>query len=191
MREEITMHALVIYESMFGNTHEVADAIAIGLSRTLTTQVRQAADIDLGTLDPDLVVIGTATHARSMPRPSTREGAMQDTVKHPEHHLEPVAMNSGVRELLAGLPNQRSRFGAAFDTRFDRPKAVTGSAARAVARKMRGLQFELLDGPNSFVVEGMDGPLAEGELIRARAWGETLASTARAHAASDSVYLAR
>ena len=49
------MNALVIYESMFGNTHEVADAIAIGLSRTLTTLVRQTADIDLGMLVADLV----------------------------------------------------------------------------------------------------------------------------------------
>ncbi len=185
------MHALVIYESMFGNTHAVADAIAIGLSRTLTTQVRQAADIDLGRLDADLVVIGAPTHAWSMPRASTRDGAKQDTVKHPEHHLEPIAMNTGVRELLARLPNQGDRFGAAFDTRFDKPKAVTGSAARAIARKMRASQFVLLDRPNSFVVEGMDGPLSEGELVRARAWGETLASMARAHAASSSQHLAR
>ena len=60
------MNALVIYESMFGNTHEVADAIAIGLSRTLTTLVRQTADIDLGMLDADLVVIGAPTHAWSI-----------------------------------------------------------------------------------------------------------------------------
>lgn len=70
------MHALVIYESMFGNTHEVAEAIATGLSRTLPTRVCRGADIDPDSIDADLIVIGAPTHAWSMPRVSTRDCAL-------------------------------------------------------------------------------------------------------------------
>jgi hypothetical protein len=52
---------------------------------------------------------------------------------------------------------------------------VTGTASRAAAKRLRKLGFRLVARPESFVVEGVSGPLGEGELERARAWARTLA----------------
>lgn len=173
------MRTLVIYESMFGNTHSIADAIAEGMPDGVETRVLQASAVGPEDLDIDLVVIGATTHAWSMPRSSTRDGALKDSTQHPDHQLEPDALNTGIRELLASLPNQGGRHAAVFDTRLDKPRAITGSAARRIARKMRSLEFDLLDVPHSFVVDGMDGPLGRDELTRALAWGEALGSRIR------------
>jgi hypothetical protein len=63
--------------------------------------------------------------------------------------------------------------GAAFDTRAAKPAMLTGSAARGIARRMRRMGY-VVAGEESFMVEGTDGPLREGELERARAWGASL-----------------
>ncbi|MDX5309965.1 MAG: flavodoxin domain-containing protein, partial [Rhodococcus sp. (in: high G+C Gram-positive bacteria)] len=56
------MRALVVYESMFGNTRHVAEAVARGLgSAVRTVPVTQAHEENLS--DYDLVVVGGPTHA--------------------------------------------------------------------------------------------------------------------------------
>ncbi|HZM78949.1 MAG TPA: hypothetical protein VFC19_24740 [Candidatus Limnocylindrales bacterium] len=59
-----------------------------------------------------------------------------------------------------------------------KPAWATGSAARSAAKRIRRAGIPLAAPPASFIVTGTAGPLAEGELARARQWGETLGSTA-------------
>ena len=61
------------------------------------------------------------------------------------------------------------------DTRINSPK-VPGSAARAARRRLARLEFEIVAPPESFFVTGREGPLAPGELDRARSWGRGLAT---------------
>ncbi len=69
------MRAVVIYESMFGNTRSIAKAVSIGLTDLLETSVIRAADVRREDLaDTGLLVIGAPTHVRGLPRPSTRPG---------------------------------------------------------------------------------------------------------------------
>ena len=63
---------------------------------------------------------------------------------------------------------------AAFDTRFDKPAFLTGSAAKGIAKRLRQRGFELVAEPESFFVLGTEGPLKDGELERAAAWAVAL-----------------
>ena len=70
------MKALVVYESMYGNTHTVAAAIAEGLSGLADVEVVPVEGASTERLEAaDLIVVGGPTHAHSMSRPSTRKGA--------------------------------------------------------------------------------------------------------------------
>ena len=83
----------------------------------------------------------------------------------------------GLRQWLAQRAGE-GRKAAAFDTRLDRSPKLTGSAARGIARRLHGGGYELVGEPESFFVEDAEGPLAPGELERARAWGAQLADAA-------------
>ena len=89
--------------------------------------------------------------------------------------VEPGASDDpGLRRWLHGLPKRDGALAAAFDTRVDRSPTVTGAAARGIARRLRRRGYQVL-GHESFLVEDSEGPLAEGELERAREWGADLA----------------
>ncbi|MFC7494504.1 MULTISPECIES: flavodoxin family protein [unclassified Nocardioides] len=170
------MQALVVYESMFGNTRTLARAVADGLlAAGAQVTVSPVDEVDPTTLtEYDVVVAGAPTHALSLPRPSTREDAARQGA--------PTPPETGLREWLGQLEptvGARPRF-AVFDTRIGTGVArhFTGSAARRTARTLRGLHRTLADDPMSFYVEATTGPLAAGEEIRARAWGGRLARTA-------------
>ena len=79
-----------------------------------------------------------------------------------------------MREWLTSLPAaQRGRRAAAFDTRL--PSRLAGGAARSAARELRKHGYQLATKAEGFVVTGTEGPLRDGELDRARAWGAGLA----------------
>lgn len=169
------MKALVVYESMYGNTRHIAEAIAEGLRWSFPTEVVLADDP--GALDleeVELVVVGAPTHAWGLSRKRTREGAALDAVKHPDHLLESVATKTGVREWMQELQRQPGLRGVAFDTRLDKSKLVTGSAGRAIQRGLHRAGVSVITKPQSFVVTGMAGPLSPGEIERANQWGEEL-----------------
>ncbi len=169
------MKALVVYESMYGNTRHVAEAIAEGLRASMPTETvlaRDATAVDLD--DIDLVVAGAPTHAFGLSGPRTREAAVLDGIKHPDHPLDADPQNDGVREWLQVLPRPAACFGVAFDTRLDKPKLLTGSASRAIQRGLRHSGFSTLAESHSFTVTAMAGPLAPGEIERAEQWGEAL-----------------
>ena len=162
------MKSLVVYESMFGNTRLIAEAVAGGLAASFEVkamEVGEASDIDE---DLDLLVIGGPTHAFGMTRPNTRKSAADQT------EAELVSRGIGIREWLMRLsPPSSLVAAAAFDTRVDKPR-VPGSAAAAAQRKLRRLGFRMPIAPESFYVDGTTGPLLEGEYERAHRWGEEL-----------------
>jgi hypothetical protein len=171
------MRAVIVYESMFGATREIAEAISEGLGPSAEVELRRAAGTDAAVLDrADLLVVGCPTHAWSMPRSSTRSGAPEyahqagrDLVLEPGAETVP-----GVREFLAALPRTRIP-AAAFDTRIEAPRFVTGRASRAVARALAHRGARLVLPPESFMVD-KKGRLLPDEHQRARSWGERLST---------------
>jgi flavorubredoxin len=163
-------HALVVFESMFGNTRDVADAIAEGLrTRYSVDLVEVGAAPTTLPRDMDLVVVGGPTHAFGMTRPATREDAAS---RSPSGI---ISSGTGLREWLEALVLPTVMRVAAFDTRIDKPR-VPGSAAKAAAKRLRRLGAHITAPAESFYVVDVRGPLLAGELQRARAWGESLAT---------------
>ena len=72
------MRALVVFESMFGNTEKIAAAIGEGLATRMPVDVVEVGiaplDIDADTV---LLVVGGPTHAFGMSRPQTRQDAVK------------------------------------------------------------------------------------------------------------------
>jgi hypothetical protein len=166
------LRALVVFESAFGNTEEVARAIAVGLEPRFQPEVVAVADapasVDQGV---DLLVIGAPTHALGLSRPNTREQATAQGGR---------TSTIGVREWLESLEAPPGIAAAAFDTRIVKPWVLrlTGTASRAAARRLRKRGFRVV-ARESFVVVGTQGPLREGERERAREWAATLAASAQ------------
>jgi hypothetical protein len=158
-------HAVVVCESMFGNTRAVADAIAASLAlRFDHVDVFDVADAPRALDDVSLLVVGAPTHAFGMSRPSTRQAANEQGANAGER---------GVREWLAELTRPARPIRAAvFDTRIRKP-LMPGSAAKAIRRRLRHLGFEVF-GPVSFGVAGTTGPLVDGEIDRARQWAAAI-----------------
>jgi len=164
--------ALIVYESLLGNTQAVALAIAEGLGETRPVTVREVGDApDTVPADVALLVVGGPTHAFGLSRPETRrEAAGLGPAAAPV-----VSSGRGLREWLEALaPSDRATPAVTFDTRVDKPH-VPGSAAKKARKRLRHRGFEDFDEPQSFYVHGKAGPLADGEVDRARAWGADLA----------------
>jgi hypothetical protein len=173
------MRALIVYESMFGNTRAIADAVAEGLTSrgvlTDTVEVSCApAEIpdDIG-----LLVVGAPTHTFGLPRPRPRTDAARPAGVHTL-----VAGATGVREWVEDLRLGKGQPAATFDTKVDRPR-LPGSAARAAERRLRDRGASVI-GAATFQVSGAEGSLVTGELARARAWAGGLAVDAAIHRVS-------
>ena len=171
------MRAVVVYESMYGNTRAIAEAIGEGLRPTYDVAVVRVGRVLPGTLaDVDLLVVGGPTHVWSMSRTKTREGAAASAQKSGSGlSLEPDATDAGLREWFGSL-GRRSGRAAAFDTRIDSPAMLTGRASKAIARRLRRRGYELAARPESFLVTKRN-TLVDGEVGRAQAWAAGLAST--------------
>ena len=170
------MRALVVFESMFGNTEDIARAVADGLSVAMAVDLLEvgAAPAVIGE-DVDLLVVGGPTHARGMSTPDTRA----DSARRAGDRL--VSRGSGIREWLEALrAGPRKVAAAAFDTRIKGPGLLWGSAAKGTDARLRDLGFRVVAPPESFLVGGPSGPLfdrlVEGEAERARGWGQRLGS---------------
>jgi len=161
--------ALVVFESMFGNTQQIAEAVKEGLSSyvpAVILEVGRAPDVLPDGVD--LIVVGGPTHAFGMSRPRTREDASQQAGG------QVVSERNGLREWLTTLERTDGGLAAAaFDTRIDGPR-VPGSAAHGAEKRLRKLGFRITSPSESFYVTGTAGPLVAGETERARRWGEEL-----------------
>ncbi len=154
------MQALVIYDSAFGNTAKIAQAIAQGLG----TEAQHIGDVDLTQLSTlDLVVVGA---------PTQKMGILESM----KAWLDALPDGS-----LKGVQT------AAFDTRID-PADVPSRAERFMARVflkrfaaepinalLTAKGGQALITPAGFFVMDTEGPLRDGELERAAAWGRQMA----------------
>ncbi|GAA2096690.1 flavodoxin family protein [Microlunatus panaciterrae] len=163
------MKALVVYESMFGNTEQVARAIADGLRESVETESVEVSEAPkVPGPDVGLIVAGGPTHAFSMSRASTRADAITRGAQEGEQDF-------GLREWMDGLPSgHHTEKVATFDTRIQTMRHLPGSAAKGAAKEARRHGYESAEPAESFYVHDVDGPLLDGELDRARAWGRQL-----------------
>jgi flavodoxin len=166
------MKALVVYESMFGNTELIARAIAEGLGGSLDVDVIEVSEAPA---QPDaevaLIVVGGPTHAFSMSRTNTRADAINRGAQEGERDF-------GLREWMAALPSgQHAAKIATFDTKIKSMRHMPGSAAKGAAKAARKLGYEAATTAESFYVRDVDGPLVVGEVDRARAWAQQLAAS--------------
>jgi hypothetical protein len=176
------MKAMVVYESLYGNTAAIGEAIAKALTdHGLDVRVGPDSRIQPAeTSGVDLLVVGGPTHAHGMSWTGTRRTAATDKKNpYPEPTAEP-----GLREWMNRLPPGRGRLGAAFDTRFDKAAAITGSAARGIARRLEAHGFRAVLEPESFFVTG-DNHLQASETERAATWGAALAEGCASRAGGD------
>ncbi|MFB3739145.1 MAG: flavodoxin domain-containing protein [Candidatus Velamenicoccus archaeovorus] len=175
------MKALVVFESLYGNTATIGRAVAASLrEHGLEVQDRLLSEIEPGaTVGYDLLVVGGPTHTHGMSKPDTRRQAAEDAKNaFAERTVEP-----GLPDWLDRLPRGTGQLAAAFDTRIDKPAILTGSAAKHIAKRLRAHGYRALGDPESFFVT-MRNELAEGETGHAATWGASLARRATESAAS-------
>jgi flavodoxin len=152
------MFTVVIYDTKFGNTAKIAEAIARGAGERGSVRV-----LDVGqaaqplTERPDLLIVGGPTQKRG-PSP-----ALRDFV-------------DALPPSLLGVP------AATFDTRYRGATWIMGSAATEAAKRLGKAGARLAAPPVSFFV-ARGGPLEDqgleaGELERAEAWGRAVGAAA-------------
>ena len=155
------MQTVVIYDSKFGNTEKVAEAIGRGVASLGDVTVMSTAEAAGVGRDsaPDLLFLGGPTQRRG-PSPALR--AFLDALPAPLH----------------GVP------AAPFDTRYKGPTWIMGSAAAETAKVLDKAGGEILAPPESFFI-ARGGPmelqkLEPGEIDRAEQWARSVASAAAA-----------
>jgi hypothetical protein len=181
------MSILVIYESMFGNTHTIAEEIAHGMRCASMVSVAvvpvdhpAAAQVE----GADLLVVGGPTHAHGLSWPRTRVAAAAEAARpDAEVTLDADAEGAGLRTWFHDLDRTIGTPAAAFDTRFAGPSIVTGSAAHAISRRLRNHGFTEIAPCESFLVD-KHNQLLDGELQRAHEWGASLARALHSRAAA-------
>jgi Flavodoxin len=169
------MRAMIIYESMYGNTHTIAEAIARGLEPGNEVAVVPVAGATPDLLDAaDLVVAGGPTHVHGMSKAATRKAALEQARKHDgQPALDADAEGPGLRDWFGSL-GRITAMAAAFDTRLAGPAVFTGRASRGIAGLLEQHGLTLIARPESFLVTN-GNTLRPGEEDRAQEWGKALA----------------
>jgi hypothetical protein len=168
------MRALVVYESLYGNTAGIAAAIAAGFGDAgATVTARNVDDVTPEAVSRwDVLVVGGPTHAHGMTRVTTRSTAVHDD----KNTYDDPTVDEGLRAWLGDLAPADGRAAAAFDTRIDIPAILSGAASERIAAGLSQRGFRLAVPRESFVVTKTN-ELVGGELARARAWGRSIAET--------------
>jgi flavodoxin len=168
-RREKSMKAVVVYESIWGNTAAVARAIAEGLGPDVPALSTSEATSQ-AIAGVDLLVAGAPVQGFSLPSEKMREGIRADPRKNDASaDFSHRPLRTWLEALPAGAGTGRS---AAFETRVRGP---FGHATKAIVERLEGAGYPLAAEPEGFVVKGTKGPLRDGELERARDWGAELA----------------
>lgn len=166
---------LVLYESFFGNTERVAQAVAAGLRlEDWSVTVLDVSQVDDSALEGiDLLVVGAPTHAFSLSRSATRTEAVG-------RGGSAAYGQGGMREWLERLDRARTvRLAAAFDTRVSKVRHLPASAARRTSRILRSKDYHVLLTPHGFIVRDVEGPLEPHQTEDAIAWGRAAAREAQ------------
>jgi hypothetical protein len=168
------MKAFVVYESIWGNTAAIAQAIAEGLGSGASALSTAEAD-RAAIADADLIVAGAPVHSMSLPTDQSRELARTGNMG--PGGAPPDLSHPMMRTWLEGLPQGEAR-AAAFDTRVN---AWYGrGAASKILRALQRAGYQPVAKARGFFVSGhrlkptADGTLCDGEVERARQWGSQL-----------------
>ena len=168
------MTVLIVAESYFGNTLTVTQAIASGLAQSLgqdsVTVLRPSNAPDGLTSDVDLLLVGAPTHDFSMSKEQTRKQAAEKGATSGDA--------IGVREWIERLVPRPELRVVTFDTSL-KTKFTPGSASKAAFKALKKRGFRRAEHGQSFYVTGMSGPLLDGEVQRAEAWGTQLGGSVR------------
>ncbi len=162
------MNCLVVYDSVYGNTEQVARAIAAAFAPAHSVRlvkVDQLASLDAASID--LLIVGGPTH------------------RHRISSLITAVLEATPRGALKGVKV------AAFDTRYRMAEWLSGSAASGIARRLRKLGGSLQAPPESFFIERDVPPQGEkrrhnlerleiGEVERATRWARKIVNAIEA-----------
>jgi flavodoxin len=163
------MKAVVVYESLWGNTAAVARAIAEGIGPDAVAVTTDAALPDT-VADADLIVAGAPVLGFSLASDDMRDSVARSEADAP---TPPDLAHPSLRSWLDSLPAGRGR-AAAFETRiWWSPRGATGD----IEKRLERAGYKPVAKARKFVVKDKYGPLREGELQRAREWGEELGRT--------------
>ena len=161
------MKAVVVYESHWGNTAAIARAVAEGIAEgTPALSTSEAGAEALAGVE--LIVAGSPLLGFALPSETMVKGLSAETSRG----APPVDLtHPPMRVWLDALPSAHG-CAAAFETRI---WWSPGSAAKAILRKLDERGYHQLAAARPFIVTGKYGPLREGEIEAARAWGAELA----------------
>jgi flavodoxin len=152
------MKILIIYDSLFGNTEMIAHAIATGFDSKDVQLLKASATTPAHLKGADLIIVGSPTHGG---RPS------QPTQQFFNILGNGVLAGKQAAAFDTGIPMD----GRGFMTRFF--VRLFGYADRGIAKNLQKKGADVLDKQTFFVTE-KEGPLREGELVRAKAWANEL-----------------
>jgi len=161
------MKAVVVYESLWGNTAAIARAIAEGIgsgAQALSTAQASSAAIS----GAALIVAGAPVLGFRLPSDKMLKMIGETPGKNP---VAPDLSQPSMRSWLDTLPKGSGR-SAAFETRI---WWSPGGATAAIVRGLESAGYRPIAKPRRFIVKGKNGPLRDGELERARLWGAELA----------------
>lgn len=161
------MKAIVVYESLWGNTAAIARAIAEGIgpeARALSTAEASTTAI----AGAELIVAGAPVLGFRLPSEQMRQSIGANPGKAP---AAPDLSHPSMRSWLEALPEGHGGF-AVFETRI---WWSPGGSTKAIARGLGRAGYHPVAKAKRFIVTGAYGPLREGEIERARLWGTELA----------------
>jgi Flavodoxin len=143
----IGMRALVVFESMYGNTRliagEIADGLRAGYEVTLVPVAGATAELVAGA---DLLVAGAPTHMHGLSSAASRQQAAQAAAKDSWLQMDPDAGGPGMQDWLQGI-GHRDCLAAAFDTRVNGLAVLTGRASGRVAKVLKRHGYRLVAAP--------------------------------------------
>jgi hypothetical protein len=163
------MKAIVVYESVWGNTERIARAVAEGLGPD-TTLLSTAEANPAALAGADLLVAGSPVFGFSVPSDQAIDGIRAN----PGNGPAPDVSQPSMRSWLTTVPQGKGR-AAAFETRI---WWSPGGATSGILRALEKAGYEPVAKGQRFIVKGKHGPLRDGEVDRARRWGEELAAKA-------------
>jgi len=160
------MKVLIVYDSVFGNTEQIAQAIGNALGSQEDVEMLRVGNVKPEQLTGlKLLIVGSPTRGF---RPTPAISNLLKSI--PKNGLKGVKV-------------------AAFDTRFTMDEIessvfilpilvnIFGYAAKPISDRLKRKGGELIIPPEGFFVEGSEGPLKEGELERAANWAKQIIAT--------------
>ncbi len=163
------MRTVIIYESLYGNTEQVAEELARVAREHGTVDLVPVEEAGPETVvSADLVLIGGPTHVHGMSWTATRQCGPQDDAPSERRPGMDVA-GPGLRQWFHRVGRVDGVRAAAFDTRMEGPEILTGRASLGISRRLRHHGFAEVAAPRSFLVD-RDNVLLDGEAVRAGTW---------------------